>query len=231
MPIFMSEEKSLTAPELPFKFVGGFGLSASTIGYMLSAQGVYSMFAQLIIFPYLVNRFGALPTFRCILTIWPVLYFIVPYLVFLPSWLQTPGIFVCLLWRSTAQVLSYPAVNLLLTNSAQSTLVLGMINGVAASIASLSRALGPTTTGFLHSWGLNMGYSGLAWWINGLICLAAAAQCYLIQEPPTDSKDEEKEEDEDVEGAVHEPLLSTVDAETMAAKDEEKDEDVLEAYL
>jgi hypothetical protein len=52
--------------------------------------------------------------------------------------------------------------------------MLGTINGVAASTASLSRAFGPTVSGFLFSAGLRLGYSGLAWWCSAVIALAGA---------------------------------------------------------
>lgn len=48
--------------------------------------------------------------------------------------------------------------------------MLGVINGAAASAASLNRALGPTVAGYLYSKGQDWGYAGLSWW-----CTAVAA--------------------------------------------------------
>ena len=92
------------------------------------------------------------------------------------------GVYLCLFWRITAQVLAYPSNSILLRNYASSTLDLGVINGVAASMASLSRAFGPTISGFIHSKGLSMGYTGLAWWAAGLVCLLGALECMWLQE-------------------------------------------------
>ena len=182
MPVFLSTDISDVPPSLPFKFLGGFALSSKTIGLILSVQGFYSMIAQLFLFPVVVKKFGSLTTFRFVVISWPLLYFIVPYLVLLPPRFQMGGIFFCQFWRVTAQVLSYPSSAILLTNSAPSMLVLGMINGVAASTASLSRAFGPTVTGIIHAWGLKMGYNGLAWWASGLVCIVGAIESMWMRE-------------------------------------------------
>ena len=61
-------------------------------------------------------------------------------------------------------------------------LVLGTINGVSASTASLARAFGPTITGLVHSWGLKMGSTGLAWWLSGTICAIGAIESLWMEE-------------------------------------------------
>lgn len=182
MPIFLSTPVSLEPVHLPFRFTGGFDLRPETIGLMLAVQGVYSMFAQLFLFPYVVKRFGSLGTFRFVVGIWPLLYLIVPFTVLLPTHLQLPGIFFCLLWRITAQVLAFPSNAILLTNSAPSLLVLGLINGVAASTASMSRALGPTLAGLVHACGLKMGYAGFAWWALGVVAALGALESLWMEE-------------------------------------------------
>lgn len=149
---------------------------------MLSVQGVYSMFAQIFIFPFAARHFGTLKTFRFVVMAWPLLYLLVPYLVLLPPRLQMLGVYVCLLWKITFHVLAFPSTAILLTNAAPSLLVLGVINGVSASTASLARALGPTVTGMVHSWGLQMGSSGLAWWVSGVICAVGALESLWMEE-------------------------------------------------
>ncbi|KAK2810047.1 hypothetical protein FQN50_003241 [Emmonsiellopsis sp. PD_5] len=182
MPIFLSTPISHVKPELPFKFTGGMALSTKEIGLMLAVQGVYSMVAQLWLFPYVVGYFGTLSAFRFVLCVWPALYVGVPYLVLLPGALQTPAIYAVLIAKITLHVIAFPSVNILLANSAPSSMVLGSINGVAASTASLSRGFGPTVTGFLHSKGLSMGYSGLAWWACGVVCIFGAIESFSIEE-------------------------------------------------
>lgn len=218
MPVFLSEPISTDPVSLPFRFTGGFGLSSKTIGLMLSVQGVYSMVAQLWLFPLATARFGNLKTFRFVLMTWPVLYFLVPYLILLPQRLQIPGVLICLLWKITAHCFAFPSNAILIANSAPSLLVLGVINGVGASTASLARTLGPTVTGLIHSWGLEIGITGVAWWANGLICVAGALESLWIEEvkgrmDQLDVEDEERLADE----ALIDPL--TIDAAINAAGD------------
>lgn len=206
MPIVLSEARSSVEPVLPFKFVGGFGLSTKAIGFMMAVQGVYSMIAQLWLFPVVVRRIGTLKAFRSALLLWPILYFAVPYLVLLPQQLQSVGIYAALLIKITFHVIAFPSNAVLLANAAPSKAVLGTINGVAASTACLCRAFGPTVTGSIHSAGLSMGYNGFAWWIGGLVCAIGALEAYCIKDIDTTQDGITETEDEQ---AVCEPLLTT----------------------
>ena len=182
MPVFLSTPKSDDAVVLPLKFTGGLGLQTKTIGFMLAVQGVYSMIAQLWLFPFVVKHFGTLRTFRFVLLAWPPLYLAVPYLILLPAKLQMPAVYVALISKITFHVIAFPATAILLANAAPSSKVLGAINGAAASTASLSRAFGPTVTGLLHSKGLESGHSVLAWWACGLVCVIGAIQSFWMEE-------------------------------------------------
>ncbi|KAL8694569.1 MAG: hypothetical protein Q9218_000825 [Villophora microphyllina] len=163
-------------------------MSSKDEGVLMVTQGFYAMFAQAVLFPFLAKRYGCLTIFRVAVILWPLLYFLVPYMVLLPQQYHMLGIFFCLFWRTTAQALTFPPNSIMLTNSAPSKLVLGAINGVAGSTASLSRAFGPTVTGFIHSRGLGMGVSGLSWWVTGLVCVLGAAESLLMQEPNMEFK-------------------------------------------
>lgn len=182
MPVLLSTPESADVPSMPFKFTGGFALSSKAIGAIFSFQGLYSMLAQLFLFPIIVRRFGNLKVFRFVALTYPFLYFSVPYLVLLKGRMRMIGLAICLLVKVTMGVLAYPSNAILLTNSAPSMLVLGTINGIAASIASLARALGPTISGMIHSTGLRMGYSGLAWWTGGLVCIVGAVESLWMAE-------------------------------------------------
>ena len=218
MPVYLSEPISTKPVSLPFQVTGGFGFSTKKIGSVLAVQGVYSMVAQLFLFPRVVDYFGTLKTFRFVIMTWPLLYLLVPYLVLLPQRLQMPGIYVCLLWKITAHTFSFPSNAILLKRSAPSLLVLGVVNGAGASTASLARALGPTITGLIHSWGLEVGSNGVAWWFNGLVCIAGALESLWIEEVEG-STDYAVMQDEDnlAEEALIDPLA--IDAAIDAAGD------------
>jgi Na+/melibiose symporter-like transporter len=185
-------------------------MSTKTIGFMMAVQGVYSMVAQLFLFPFLVRRLGTLKTFRYVMLVWPLLYFVVPYLVLLPTEVQMLGIYACLLIKITFHVIAFPSTAILIANAAPSKTVLGSINGVAASIACLARALGPTVTGFVHTAGLKMGYNGVAWWIGGVVCAIGALESFWMEEVEGRTVRPCEEEEQ----PICEPLMHTLSVES-----------------
>ncbi|KHJ34509.1 putative major facilitator superfamily transporter [Erysiphe necator] len=200
LPIFLSYPSPLNKSSwsMPFKFSIGYGLSTKEIGVILSFQGVYSMFANVLLFPILARRLGALSLFRVISISYPVLYFLIPYFSLLPPSLNYLGIYLIAVWKCTFSTLAYPSNAIMLANSAPSFLSLGIINGVAASTASLSRAFGPTISGFLTSIGQNTGYSGLAWWCCCLISLTGAVLCLYLRDEDNSPYLDEKIDSESV---------------------------------
>jgi len=191
---------------LPFKFVSGYDLGTKQIGVILSIQGIYSMIATVFIFPIICRRLGALGLFRLISISYPILHFTTPYMALLPENLRMVGVYGLVIWKCTFATMAYPSNAILLTNSAPSLLMLGTINGVAASTASLSRAFGPTVSGFLFSAGLKLGYSGLAWWCSALIATAGAILSLQMTEKGG-RMDAEDEKSEDQEMAYEDHIL------------------------
>ncbi|KAH7149972.1 major facilitator superfamily domain-containing protein [Dactylonectria estremocensis] len=174
-PVFLSTSRpEHPIKELPFRFTDGFGLETKTIGFIMSVQGVYSLFSNYLIVPPVTRRLGSLRLFRMLAFSYFALYIVTPYLVLLPESMRMPAIYILVIWKCTFATMAYPSNAILLANSAPSKQVLGTINGIAASTASLCRALGPTLSGLLYSLGLQTGYSGLAWWFSGLITIAGA---------------------------------------------------------
>jgi hypothetical protein len=187
LPVLFSMPESRTTPELPFKFVGGFALSTKTIGTILSIQGFLQMIAQVFVFPNIVKRLGALKTFRLAIFGYPILYFLVPYLSLVPRLLRYPAILFVLLWKVTAQTLSYPSTSLMLADAAPPK-VLGTLNGFAQSSACLARTIGPVLAGTIQAAGLRIGYSGLSWWFCASIAVfGAIASCWQHDQTPSTS--------------------------------------------
>jgi hypothetical protein len=167
LPILMSRDRSIEKPHFPLIFKGGFGFSPRATGFILSIQGVVQLFTQLAAFPWLNKRLGALRTLLLTLATYPFLYLLAPYLAVLPENFRIPGIILLLVWKATAQSFSYPSLAIMLVNAAPSKRVLGLLNGAAASSASICRGFGPTVTGAIDMCGDNLGVSGLAWWACG----------------------------------------------------------------
>lgn len=189
-------EKNPEPNHLPFQFMGSFGYGTTEIGVVLSVQGLYSMIATLFLFPFVVRKLGALGLFRLLAISYPVLYITTPYVVLLPENLKIVGVYALVVWKCTFATMAYPSSAILLTNSAPSLLMLGTINGVAASTASLSRAFGPTVSGILFSAGLKTKYSGLAWWCSAVIALVGAFNSLSMTEKGGRMDDDEKDDPE-----------------------------------
>ncbi|KPM38761.1 hypothetical protein AK830_g7824 [Neonectria ditissima] len=174
-PVFLStSQPEHPIQELPFRFTAGFGLDTKTIGVIMSVQGVYSLLSNYLIVPPITRRLGSLRLFRILAFSYFALYLVTPYLVLLPETMRMPATYLLVIWKCTFSTMAYPSNAILLANSAPSKQVLGTINGIAASTASLCRALGPTLSGVLYSLGLQTGYSGLAWWFTGLVTIVGA---------------------------------------------------------
>lgn len=195
-PIVLStESRSDIQLSWPFKFVDGYGMDTKEVGFILSVQGIYSLFTTAFLFPFIVNRTGALKMYKWLaLTYW-ALYFFTPYAVLCPDSWKMVGVYAILLWRCSFSSMAYPANAILLINSVTDKASLGTVNGLAASTASLSRAFSPAVSGYLYSVGLEAGYSGLAWWANAAVTAGGSfVGIYLsdqIDEPEDDDCDEE----------------------------------------
>lgn len=206
-PVFLSTEPPKDGPtiELPLKFVDGFGLDTKTIGVIMSVQGLYSLLSNYLIVAPVTTRLGSLRLFRILAFSYFALYLVTPYLVLLPKDMRMPAIYVLVIWKCTYATMAYPNNAILLANSAPTKEVLGTINGIAASTASLCRALGPTLSGFLYAAGLQTGYSGLAWWFSGLVTLVGAYLSTQISENGQQTTEQEEN------SLLDEPLLDDYD--------------------
>jgi hypothetical protein len=184
LPVFLSTPPSGTPPSPPFHFVGGFGMSTKDIGLIMTLQGVYSIIATVVFFPWAARALGPLHLFRLLALTYPLLYLVTPYLVLVPTYLRPVGIAVIIVWKCTYANFAFPANAILLTNAAPSTLVLGTINGVAASTASLARAFGPTISGALYAAGLRIGFGPLVWWVTALMTVFGAVIGFAMKDAP-----------------------------------------------
>lgn len=167
---------------LPFFFNGGFGWSNQANGVFLATQGFLQMFAQLIVFPLVSRKLGSLRTFWITLCLYPVLYLLAPYLVLLPEQLRIPGLMLLFIGKVTFQSLSYPSLAIILANSSPSKRVLGTLNGIAMSSASISRGFGPTISGFVDGLGNTHNMSALAWWTIAAVAMLGWLPGFALRE-------------------------------------------------
>jgi hypothetical protein len=177
------------------------------------------MFAQLVIFPWISKKLGSLRTFWLTLALYPFLYIMAPYLALLPKSLRIPGIVLLLVWKVTAQALSYPSLAIMLANASPSKKVLGTLNGAAAASASVMRGFGPTVSGAVDSVGVQIGMSGLAWWTIAAVAMMGWAPGFAMKETRKTTQFSNTSEDEEAASGT-----SDTDSVLTLALDGEADE-------
>ncbi|PWW76833.1 MFS general substrate transporter [Tuber magnatum] len=207
--IFLSTPRSLTPhPSSPFKFTGGLGLPATQVGMAMSYLGAIGILMQLLLYPPLQAKLGLLRSFRISCMIFPIAYFLTPFLARVPStsppeqaasgWLVWASIVGVLLLQVTARTFALPGSVILLTNSVEKRSILGTVHGTGSSLASGSRAVGPVTGGVLYAAGLEGGVVGCVFWAMAGIAMLGAWWAWFLKEGRglIDGEAEEEEEEE-----------------------------------
>jgi len=204
--IFLSTPRSLTPhPSSPFKFTGGLGLPATQVGIAMSYLGAIGILMQLLLYPPLQARLGLLHSFRISCIIFPIAYFLTPFIARVPStsppeqaasgWLVWASIVGVLLLQVTARTFALPGSVILLTNSVERRSVLGTVHGVGSSLSSGSRAVGPVTGGVLYAAGLEGGVVGCVFWVMAGIATVGAWWAWFLKEGGGLIDDEAEEEE------------------------------------
>ncbi|TQB77389.1 hypothetical protein MPDQ_003027 [Monascus purpureus] len=184
--------------KLPFKFAGGFGVDAQTIGIFYTLIGTMGMFIQFLFFPWAAKRYGVLPCLRTVSILFPIIYAIVPFTVLVPHALRNITISFLILSRLAAGIFCFPCCIILLTNSATSRSVLGTLNGVATSISAVGRAVGPAVLGTTFSFGIKIGFLVVPWWtLTGIAVLSALPVFWIVEGDGLGDEDNEGNEDDD----------------------------------
>jgi len=195
--LFLSTPRAITPEEpskpankarnLPLLFTGGLGMPASTVGVATSFLGIIGMALQIFLYPPVQARLGTIRSFRYFLPLFPIAYFVAPYLSILPSASKAPepvsgvaiwlGIIAVLFLQVTARTFTLPASIILLNNCSPHPSVLGTIHGLGQSVSAGFRTVGPVVGGWWYGYGLDIGMVAWGWWLVAamsiLACLTA----------------------------------------------------------
>ncbi|KAF2124474.1 MFS general substrate transporter [Dothidotthia symphoricarpi CBS 119687] len=186
LPVFMhhpSQSTNDTNVSLPLKFSGGFGIDSRRIGAIFTLFGVTSTLCQFLLFPPLARTLGVLRCLRISFHIFPVVYFVTPFVSLIPDQTTKEVVLVALLMiRGVAGTFAFPTSTIMLTNSAPSLRLLGTINGVATSVSAIGRAIGPAVGGGLFTWGVKRGYVIVPFWALSAISLLASIPTWWLVE-------------------------------------------------
>ena len=172
--------------KLPFVFTGGLALPPPSIGTALAILGVIGISLQLLLYPRLSFKLGTTNSLRLSLLLFPLSYFLAPYLAIIHSTTPPPGqatgpwvwigITLVLCIQVMARTFALPASAILVNNANPHPSVLGTLHGIAQSVSSATRTVGPVLAGWIYGVGLEKGIVGMAWWVmSGIAVLGAIA--------------------------------------------------------
>jgi hypothetical protein len=189
-----------------FHFSGGLGLTTQQVGLATSIIGLIGLPLQLFVYPRVQFRLGTLKSFHTFLPLSPIAYSLVPFLVLIPraaNYLIWPSFSFVVMLQVISRTFVLPAAIILVNNSVSDPSVLGTIHGVAQSISSGARTLGPFLGGLGLSLGLSHNIIGAVWW--GLALEAALGWLVSwsiyegegIQRKTAQEEAEEEEEEEE----------------------------------
>ncbi|KAF2149209.1 MFS general substrate transporter [Myriangium duriaei CBS 260.36] len=174
----------------PFKFSGGLAFPPPTIGFAMAILGFIGVALQFLLYPWANGKFGLMRCFRASLFLFPLAYFLAPYISLLPSttafpepaagfWVWT-GIAMVLTLQVAARTFALPASIILVNNSSPHPSVLGTIHGLGQADSATFRTFGPILAGGWYGTWLERGVVGMAWWIVAAIsALGCFASFYV----------------------------------------------------
>lgn len=185
-------DSSTYRPHGPFVFTGGLNLTSTQVGVAMSILGVIGIMLQVFIYPRSNDKYGVLPLYRTFVYGFPVAYMLAPYLAIVPSTTKPPepasgpwvwiSLCLVLLCFVVSRTFVLPATMILINNCSPHPSVLGTVHGVAQSVGSAARTLGPAVAGGLFGVGLNVGVVGLAWWVLGFAGACAVVTSTYVRE-------------------------------------------------
>lgn len=167
-----------------FHFSGGLGLPSSRVGLATAIIGFIGLPLQIFFYPFVQGKLGTLTSFRAFLPLSPLAYTLMPFLVVLPriTYIVWPSFTFVVALQVISRTFILPAAIILVNNSVTDSTILGTVHGVAQSISSAARTLGP----LLGGWGLGLGLMhnmvGAVWWALAAEALLGYTVLWFIYE-------------------------------------------------
>ena len=181
-----------TEQRLPFWFTGGLGLPPKLVGIAMACMGTIGITLQLTLYPFVNAKFGLIRSYRASLLAFPLAYTLAPFLAVVPGSVAPPAPASGLLfWGALATVLfvqvmgrtfALPGAIILVNNSSPHPSVLGTVHGLAQSVSSAARTVGPLVGGWAYGFGLQKGVVGGVWWALAVCALFGVGIGCIVRE-------------------------------------------------
>lgn len=200
-----------------------------SVGFAMAILGVIGITLQLFVYPRVNAWLGTVRSFRYFLCLFPITYFLAPYLSIVPSsspppnqasgflvWLAMSGV---LLIQVIGRTFALPAAIILINNCSPHPSVLGTIHGIAQSVSSAARTIGPVAGGWGYGRGLNIGVVGMIWWSLAIVACIGWVLTSLVREGSGHEIFLEGEEDEEMESDSATERRVVIDGESKNVRD------------
>ncbi|CDF90221.1 ZYBA0S06-03532g1_1 [Zygosaccharomyces bailii CLIB 213] len=189
LPVFLAydlaqDDEGRLESKFPWKISGGIGYLPDQTGALLSSTGIFGCFVVIFIFPVVDRNFDCLTIFRSLVLLYPIMYLMVPYVVFLqkdgiPRWCTIVYLYFITGTKTLCGALTSPQIMLIIHNCSPLS-CRAVINGATISISAAARFVGPLIWGYIMSWSQEYDIAWVSWWSLGLISMVALYQSYKI---------------------------------------------------
>lgn len=189
LPVFLAARFQRDKLAFPYRIGGGFGLDSNSIGTLFSSTGIMGMVIVLLIFPYLDRKLGTINGYRLLVSIFPFVYFLVPWSIFtlpgynprMPLWV-TPITLYCLTSLKTLASATGMPQMMILQHRAASKKHRAYVNSSTMSIIALARFSGPLIFGYVMSFGDQHQVSYVSWWLLALLATFGFVQSFWMRD-------------------------------------------------
>ncbi|KAJ2636898.1 hypothetical protein GGF44_003038, partial [Coemansia sp. RSA 1694] len=183
---------------------GGLGLDPRSIGWSLGVEGIVVVYIQLVVYPRLERKYGALHCYRRGLSTAIPYLVSMPFLSIIAAHLQTQAdtsstsmlVEKVVMWvllmsimtmRIMSSVLTYTSINLIIANMAPTRADLGFMNGTHQLAMSIMRIFAPIISGSLWSWSIKHSLpfpfnSHLVWMLSAVLIAIVLKLTYRVPE-------------------------------------------------
>ncbi|KAG2122761.1 major facilitator superfamily domain-containing protein [Suillus clintonianus] len=165
--------------------LGGLGFSSNTIGLVMSAWSMLNGTIQVYSFPRLLRRFGPMRLYITSFSFFLITFSAYPLMGYMAKHHMEAAMWLILCVQLVAYTIAYSTYSciiLYINNGAPSKDLLGATNGLAQTMASMMRAVGPTAVSSLFALSLEKNLAGgtaVYWIMCTIVILVLGFSTYL----------------------------------------------------
>lgn len=200
VPVFLAATYQRDLLQFPWHIKGGLGWQTQEIGTLLSTVGFMGCFMVIVIFPHMDRHMRTIDGFRFACCMFPVAYFVLPYVVFttsdynpaLPPWFYRVFLYVNSMVAVVGSSLAYPQVNILVYRATKPK-YRALVNATTMCANSLARFVAPVTWGALTSFFDERSVTQVPWNLLALLAVLSVFLSFKIDEYSEDIEDPQEE--------------------------------------